>query len=191
QTNTLINLLDRTPTPPILDSATSQFINSLDDQQQQISPTQIFSFSSSWATSPPLSNRVSDEDITNKIKGIKHHTPTLIKSTLECHQSRKIRNKSDSVELEMDDPLQSPTLTTSLAYLEETDLIPPPNRTVSLTEQLTSNLDDDDHGASGDEIEHLHNLLSTVTSSLSDKNNDRSQSTNVTNSNSTAANLTC
>ncbi|CAF3960307.1 unnamed protein product, partial [Adineta steineri] len=191
QTNTLINLLDRTPTPPILDSATSQFINSLDDQQQQISPTQIFSFSSSWATSPPLSNRVSDEDITNKIKGIKHHTPTLIKSTLECHQSRKIRNKSDSVELEMDDPLQSPTLTTSLAYLEETDLIPPPNRTVSLTEHLTSNLDDDDHGASGDEIEHLHNLLSTVTSSLSDKNNDRSQSTSVTNSNSTAANLTC
>lgn len=135
QTNTLTNLLDRTPTPPIPDSATSQFINSIDDQQQQTSPTQIFNFST-WSTSPPLSNRVSEDDINNKIKGTKAHTSTLIKSTLECHQSRKIRHKSESVDLEMDDPLQSPTLTTSIAYLEETDLIPPISRTTSITERM-------------------------------------------------------
>jgi hypothetical protein len=34
----------------------------------------------------------------------------------------------------MDDPLQSPTLT-SIAYLEETDLIPPTSRSTSLTER--------------------------------------------------------
>ncbi len=73
--------------------------------------------------------------MTNKIKGIKQHTPTLMKSTLECHQSRKIRNKSDSVDLEMEDPLQSPTLTTSIAYLEERDLIPPINRSTSISER--------------------------------------------------------
>jgi hypothetical protein len=33
----------------------------------------------------------------------------------------------------MDDPLQSPTLTTSIAYLEEKDLIPP---TTSITERM-------------------------------------------------------
>jgi hypothetical protein len=71
----------------------------------------------------------------NKIKGIKPHTPTLIKSTLECHQSRKLRKKSESVELEMEDPLQSPTLTTSIAYLEERDLIPPISRSTSITER--------------------------------------------------------
>ena len=136
QTSTLINLLDRTPTPPIPDSATAQFINSI-DEQQQISPTQIFTFSSTWPTSPPLSNRVSEDDVGNKIKGNKQHTPTLIKSTLECHQSRKIRHKSESVDLEMDDPLQSPTLTTSIAYLEERDLIPPISRSTSITEQRT------------------------------------------------------
>ncbi len=135
QTSTLINLLDRTPTPPIPDSATSQFINSIDDQQQQTSPTQIFNFPSTWSTSPPLSNQVSEEEINNKIKGIKPHTPTLIKSTLECHQSRKISTKSDSIDLEMDDPLQSPTLTTSIAYLEERDLIPPISRSTSITER--------------------------------------------------------
>jgi hypothetical protein len=32
----------------------------------------------------------------------------------------------------MDDPLQSPTL---IAYLEETDLIPPTSRTTSITER--------------------------------------------------------
>ncbi len=73
--------------------------------------------------------------MTNKIKGIKQHTQTLMKSTLECHQSRKIRNKSDSVDLEMEDPLQSPTLTTSIAYLEERDLIPPINRSTSISER--------------------------------------------------------
>lgn len=58
-----------------------------------------------------------------------------MKSTLECHQSRRLRHKSDSVELEMDDPLQSPTLTTAIAYLEERDLIPPINRSTSITER--------------------------------------------------------
>lgn len=58
-----------------------------------------------------------------------------MKNTLECHQSRKIRHKSDSVELEMDDPLQSPTLATSIAYLEERDLIPPISRSTSITER--------------------------------------------------------
>jgi hypothetical protein len=36
----------------------------------------------------------------------------------------------------MDDPLQSPTLTTSIAYLEEKDLIPPTSRTTSITERM-------------------------------------------------------
>jgi hypothetical protein len=35
----------------------------------------------------------------------------------------------------MDDPLQSPTLATSIAYLEERDLIPPTSRTTSITER--------------------------------------------------------
>jgi len=35
----------------------------------------------------------------------------------------------------MDDPLQSPTLTTSIAYLEERDLIPPMNQNTSITER--------------------------------------------------------
>lgn len=134
QTSTLLNLLDRPPTPPIPDSATSQFINSIDDQQQQTSPTQIFNFSSTWTTSPSASNRVSEDDISNKIKGIKSHTSTSMKSTLECHQSRKIRHKSDSVDLEMDDPLQSPTLT-PIAYLEERDLLPPKSPTTSIPER--------------------------------------------------------
>jgi len=181
QTSTLINLLDRTPTPPI---PTSQFINSIDEQQQQqTSPTQIFNFSlSTWSTSPPLSNRVSDEDISNKIKGIKH-----TKSTIEYHQSRKTSNKSDSVDLEMDDPLQSPTLTTSIAYLEETDLIPPMSRTTSITEHSTSNLNTNQ--IADIDTEHLHDLLNTATSSLLDKTNDRSSK--MTKSNSSAANLTC
>ena len=108
-------------------------MNSIDDQQT--SPTQIFTFSPTWPTPSSLSNRISDEDLTNKIKGTKPTTPTLGKSTLECHQSRKLRKKSDSIELEMDDPLQSPTLTSSIAYLEERDLIPPLSRTTSITER--------------------------------------------------------
>jgi hypothetical protein len=40
------------------------------------------------------------------------------------------------VDLEMDDPLQSPTLTASIAYLEETDLIPPISRSTSITESM-------------------------------------------------------
>ncbi|CAF1390191.1 unnamed protein product, partial [Adineta ricciae] len=129
QTNTLINLLDRTP--PIPDSATSQFVNSIDDQQAQTSPTQIFSFSSPWMSTASLTNRVSDEDVSNKSKGVKHQPTASIKNILECHQSRKTSNRSDSVDLEMDDPLQSPTLTTSIAYLEERDLLPVPNRQTS------------------------------------------------------------
>ncbi|CAF1574431.1 unnamed protein product, partial [Adineta ricciae] len=129
QTNTLINLLDRTP--PIPDSATSQFVNSIDDQQAQTSPTQIFSFSSPWMSTASLTNRISDEDASNKSKGIKHQPTASIKNILECHQSRKTSNRSDSVDLEMDDPLQSPTLTTSIAYLEERDLLPVPNRQTS------------------------------------------------------------
>ena len=113
QTNSLIHLLDRTPSPSVPDTATSQFVNSVDESQQP-SPTQMFSFSSPWPTSPPPS--------TNKIRA----APTSTKSTLECHQSRKTSAKSDSIDLEMDDPLQSPTLAASIAYLEERDLIPPP-----------------------------------------------------------------
>ena len=201
-------MLDQSPTPPIPDGATDQFINSLDEQQQQISPTQIFTFSSTWPTSPPLSTRISEEDNSNKTKGIKHQTTTLTKSTLECHQSRKIRNKSDSVDLEMDDPLQSPTLAASIAYLEETDLIPPVSRSTSITESMfyfflniylknnfldsTPNLDINQ--TTDNELEHLHDLLNTATASLSDKNIERSsllKPTKMTNSNSSAANLTC
>ncbi|UJR36959.1 hypothetical protein I4U23_029667 [Adineta vaga] len=195
QTNTLINLLDRTPTPPIPDSATSQFINSVDEQQQQTSPTQIFSFSSTWTPISPLINRISDEDITNKIKGIKHHptiATTSVKNILECHQSRKTSNRSDSVDLEMDDPLQSPTLTTSIAYLEERDLLPiNKHTTTSITEHSTFNLDMDE--TMKDNVEHLHALLNTATSSLiADKTADQLfESSNVTNSNSSLANLTC
>ena len=114
QTKSLIHLLDRTPSPSVPDTATSQFVNSV-DESQQASPTQIFSFSSPWPTSPPAS--------TSKFRAAA--APTLTKSTLECHQSRKTSAKSDSIDLEMDDPLQSPTLAASIAYLEERDLIPP------------------------------------------------------------------
>ena len=99
----------------------------------------MFNFSASWTISPPISNRISEEDMNTKSKGIKHPI-TSTKSTLECHQSRKIRNKSDSVDLEMDDPLQSPTLTTSIAYLEERDLIPPTSPTLPITEREFENI---------------------------------------------------
>jgi hypothetical protein len=36
----------------------------------------------------------------------------------------------------MEDPLQSPTLTASIAYLEERDLIPPVSRSTSITESM-------------------------------------------------------
>ncbi|CAF2755901.1 unnamed protein product [Rotaria sp. Silwood2] len=172
QTSSLINLLDRAPTPTISDSATSEFVNSIDELQQP-SPTQIISFSQTWPTptSPPI--RTSEDDFNNKIKTMKN-TPAAIKNTLECHQSTKIRSKSESIDLEMDDPLQLTTLTSSIAYLEERDLIPP------------TTPDHDLHLSNQDDIDHLQKLLNTAI----DKNITR-QSTQITNSKSTASNLTC
>lgn len=66
---------------------------------------------------------------------MKYPTPILMKNTLECHQSRNLRKKSESIELEMDDPLQSPTLANSIAYLAEQDLIPPKSPLSESTEQ--------------------------------------------------------
>ncbi|CAF4500256.1 unnamed protein product, partial [Rotaria magnacalcarata] len=123
QTSELVNLLDRTPTPTQPEGATSQFVNSIDEFQQP-SPTQIISFSPTWSTSPPSSLKTFEDDFSNKTKTVKH-TPTAIKNKLECHQSTTIRTKSESIDLEMDDPLQLTTLTSSIAYLEERDLIPP------------------------------------------------------------------
>ena len=121
-----MNLLDRTPTPTLSDdSPTSEFVNS-PDGLQKTSPTEILSFSSIWSTTSPSSIQTCTDDSTNQIKTSKT-TSTVFKSTLECHQSTKIQNKSDSTDLEMDDPLHSPTLTSSIAYLEEQDLIPPSN----------------------------------------------------------------
>jgi len=134
QTSSIINLLDRSPTSSPSDNVTSQFVNSLDDQQQT-SPTQILTFSPAWATSPPLSSRLSEDDSNTKTKTMKYPTPILMKNTLECHQSRNLRKKSESIELEMDDPLQSPTLANSIAYLAEQDLIPPKSPLSESTEQ--------------------------------------------------------
>lgn len=121
QTSSLINLLDRTPSPPIPDSSTSQFVNS-PDKLQPLSPTQIFSFPPTWSRLPLSSTRILEDDYSNKNKELKHTATSMI-STLECHQSTKLRSKSESTDLEMDDPLQSPTLTSSIAYLEATDLM--------------------------------------------------------------------
>ncbi|CAF3785815.1 unnamed protein product [Rotaria sp. Silwood1] len=150
QTSSLINLLDRSPTPTISDSATSEFVNSIDELQQP-SPTQIISFSQTWPTSSSSSAsiRTSEDDFNNKIKTIKH-TPTAIKSTLECHQSTKLRSKSESIDLEMDDPLQLTSLTSSIAYLEERDLIPP------------TTPDSDHHSSNQEDIEQLQQLLNTA-----------------------------
>ncbi|CAF0948697.1 unnamed protein product [Adineta ricciae] len=198
QTNTLINLLDRTP--PIPDSATSQFVNSIDDQQAQTSPTQIFSFSSPWMSTASLTNRISDEDASNKSKGIKHQPTASIKNILECHQSRKTSNRSDSVDLEMDDPLQSPTLTTSIAYLEERDLLPVPNRQTSDPDHTTTNLNLNEAEAEEEEednnndahVEHLHKLLNSVTSAFTNQAaGHSSESTNATDASSATTNLTC
>lgn len=124
QTNSLVNLLDRPATPTLPDSITSQFVNSIDELQQP-SPTQILSFSQTWSTSPPASSvRTFEDEFTNKLKAIKAN-PNTTKNKLECHQSTKIRTKSDSIDLEMEDPLQMTSLTSPIAYLEERDLIPP------------------------------------------------------------------
>lgn len=101
QTNCLVNLLDQ--------SATSQFVNSF-DQVDPTSPTQIFNFSPNWSSSQ---RSFDDESKTNQ------------KTNVERRHSRRTSQKSENAELEMEDPLQSPTLTASLAYLEERDLIPP------------------------------------------------------------------
>ncbi|CAF2030839.1 unnamed protein product [Rotaria magnacalcarata] len=172
QTSELVNLLDRTPTPTQPEGATSQFVNSIDEFQQP-SPTQIISFSPTWSTSPPSSLKTFEDDFSNKTKTVKH-TPTAIKNKLECHQSTTIRTKSESIDLEMDDPLQLTTLTSSIAYLEERDLIPP------------TSSDADHHSSTQDEINHLHELLNAAI----DKNNAR-QATKLTDSNSTVTNLTC
>lgn len=140
QTSSIINLLDRSPTSSPSDNVTSQFVNSLDDQQQT-SPTQILTFSPTWATSPPLSSRLSEDDANTKTKTAKYPTPILMKNTLECHQSRNLRKKSESIELEMDDPLQSPTLANSIAYLAEQDLIPPKSPLSESTEQQSQSHD--------------------------------------------------
>ncbi|CAF1060551.1 unnamed protein product [Rotaria sordida] len=163
QTSSLVNLLDRTPTPTISDSVTSEFVNSIDELQLP-SPTQILSFSQTWSTSSS-SNRTSEDDINNKIKIIKN-IPTAIKNTLEFHQSTKIRSKSESIDLEMDDPLQLTSLTSSIAYLEERDLIPP----------ITP--DYDLHSSTQENIELLNNNL--------DKN-----PTLQTDKKSTTSNLSC
>jgi hypothetical protein len=139
-TRSIIHLLDGTST---LDNATSQFVNSIDDLQQT-SPTQIFSFSSAWSTSSSI-HRTSDDELISTLKELKLPSTTCLKSTLECHQSRRISNRSDSIDLDMDDPLQSPTLTPAIAYLEEEDLMPPTTQANASTtdnniEQLHTNL---------------------------------------------------
>ena len=107
-------------------------MNSIDDLQQT-SPTQIFSFPSTWPASPPPSQRTSDDDFANKVKEFKA-TPSFVKSTLECRHSRRVSNRSESIDLEMEDPLQSPTLTPAIAYLEERDLLPSTHSNTTITE---------------------------------------------------------
>ncbi|CAF1209376.1 unnamed protein product [Adineta steineri] len=98
QTSSLINLLDRTPSPLIPDSTTSQIIDSTDDIQQ-LSSTQIFDFPSTWSTSSSFSS--------------------LSMKTSE-NETRKLRNQSQSNYLEMDDLLESSTSTSN-----SSNLIPP------------------------------------------------------------------
>ncbi|CAF4239177.1 unnamed protein product, partial [Adineta steineri] len=98
QTSSLINLLDRTPSPLIPDSTTSQIIDNTDDIQQ-LSSTQIFDFPSTWSTSSSFSS--------------------LSMKTSE-NETRKLRNQSQSNYLEMDDLLESSTSTSN-----SSNLIPP------------------------------------------------------------------
>ncbi|CAF1336963.1 unnamed protein product [Adineta steineri] len=107
QTSSLINLLDRTPSPLIPDSTTSQIIDSTDDIQQ-LSSTQIFDFPSTWSTSSSfssLSMKTSENDSTNKNKH---------------NETGKHRNQSQSNYLEMDDLLESSSSTSN-----SSNLIPP------------------------------------------------------------------
>ncbi|CAF1101402.1 unnamed protein product [Adineta ricciae] len=108
QTGSLIDLLDRTPSP---DDNMSQFVNNTDNSQQ-LSSNQVFSFPSSLLT-----------DASSKLQTLKHAT-TSTKSTFEYHQSTETKNRSEGADLDMDDPLQSPPLTSSLAFLKDRDLIP-------------------------------------------------------------------
>ena len=115
QTNSLMHLLDS--------NSTSQFVNSI-DEHHPTSPSQIFSFPSTWSSSPPplppAPVRPSDET-----REFKQPTTFSKSTTLECRQSRRTSTRSESIELEMDDPLHSPPVAPALAYLEEQDLIPP------------------------------------------------------------------
>ncbi|UJR09216.1 hypothetical protein I4U23_013464 [Adineta vaga] len=122
QASSLIDLLDRTPSP---DAKTSQFVNST-DHLQQLSSSQVFKFPTTWPSSPsPSITRTSSMDITATKPNTIQYSTTATKNTLEYHQSTKIRNHSDNTDLEMEDPSQSPSLLTSpIAYLEEQDLLP-------------------------------------------------------------------
>jgi len=117
QTNSLMYLLDS--------NSTSQFVNSI-DEHHPTSPSQIFNFPSTWPNSPPSSSstRTFDDDFNLKTKDLKQ-TTFLKSTTLDCRQSRRTSTRSESIELEMDDPLHSPPVAPALAYLEEQDLIPP------------------------------------------------------------------
>ena len=140
----------------------------------------------------PPSVRTSEVDFNNKITTVKN-TPTVTTSTLECNQSTKIQSTSESTDLDMDDPLQSPTLTSSIAYLEERDLIPPITPGISIFFIMKFNfesfiLDVDLHPPTNDDMKQLHELLDTAI----DKK-DMRQFTNTIESNSTSTNtnLSC
>ena len=109
QAGSLIDLLDRTPSP---DDNISQFVNNTDNFQQ-LPSNQIFSFPSSSIT-----------DASSKMAQTVKRSTTSTQSTLECHQSTETKNRSESADLDMDDPLQSPPLASSLAFLKDRDLIP-------------------------------------------------------------------
>ena len=93
----------------------------------------------------------------------------------------------------MDDPLQSPTLAASIAYLEERDLIPPLHSKRKFTFEhpnsprpgtppvldLTPSVNDDDD----DDVDQLHGLLNAAL--------DKNHSLQSKPSTSTVTNLSC
>ncbi|CAF0725317.1 unnamed protein product [Didymodactylos carnosus] len=163
QTNSLTQLLDADNKSVIShsdsfpDSITS-FVNENDNDKQPT--TELFGFLWPVVTEATKDQQQSKTSV-DEIKSSKH--------TLTCQQS--LKTKSDSIELEMDNPLPSPSWSNSqstVAYLEETDIIPvnttnindenSPCNIDNLT-QLTSTTDHD--------IENLHDLLSACSTKMS------------------------